>query len=463
MAVGESTAQANLIGTHAVVLGASIAGMAAARVLADHFERVTIIERDRLPAEPVSRTGIPQGRHIHVLLSSGRTILNRLFPGLEEDLARAGAPRQDGANDLAWLTPAGWAVRFPSQYVGHVATRPLLEWAVRQRLTAHPRIGIRDEQVAVGLLASDDRRRVLGVRLRPRERDDKAATEPLAADLTVDATGRGSRAARWLPDLGRAEPPRTEINAFLGYSSRLYRLAAVPARPWQGLYIQPNLPTDLRSGVLMRIENEAWICTLGGYTRDYPPTDEEGFLAFARSLRAPDLADAIADAEPLTSPIANRSSANVWHRYEQLARWPDGFIVLGDAVCAFNPVYGQGMSVAAKEAVLLDACLRAQRGRASGDVTGLTQGFQRQLASTIRPVWSIATSADLQVPGVEGGEVGRADRFLTWYVDRVIALATRDIAARRMLLAVQNLDRSPALLFHPRLVARLARARHGRS
>lgn len=456
-------AQASTGGTHAVVLGASIAGLAASRVLADHYARVTLVERDRLPTEPVARAGIPQGRHIHVLLSSGRTILNRLFPGLEEALGGAGAPLLDGADDLAWLTPAGWAVRFPSRYVGHVATRPLLEWAVRQRLAAHPGIAIREGQVAVGLLATEDRRRVRGVRLRPRERGDEAPPESLVADLVVDATGRGSRTARWLRDLGYAEPPRAEIDAFLGYASRLYRLTAVPDRPWQGLYIQPNLPADLRIGVLMRVEREAWMCTLGGYARDYPPTDEAGFLAFARGLRAPDLAGAIEDAEPLTPPVANRSSTNVWHRYDQLARWPEGLLALGDAACAFNPVYGQGMSVAAKGAMVLDACLREQRGRAHGDGTGLAREFQRKLAGTIRPVWSIATSTDLRVPGVEGARANRAERFLTWYVDRVVALSTSDITARRLLLAVQNLDRSPALLLHPRLLARLARARRGRA
>lgn len=450
---------------HAVVLGASIAGLVAARVLADHFDRVTVIERDHLPDAPVSRTGTPQARHVHVLLNSERTILHRLFPGLEEDLGRAGAPVVDGVNDLAWLTPAGWAIRYPSRYVGHAATRPLLEWAVRRRLERHPRVTIVEGQAANGLLASDDRRGVLGVRLRPRERGDGAeTTEQIEAELTVDASGRGSHARQWLRDLGYQEPPRTEINAFLGYASRLYRLPADPARTWQELYIQAKLPEDLRSGVLFRVENEAWICTLGGYARDYPPTDEEGFLAFARDLRSPELYAAIADAEPLTSPVANRSSANVWHHHEALARWPEGFVVLGDAVCAFNPVYGQGMSVAAKEAMALDACLRARRQRhASSAPAGLARRIQREIARTIRPVWAIATGVDVVVPGVEGGRVGRAAAFLHRYLDRVTRLATRDVFARQLLLEVQNLDRPATTLFHPRLVARVVRGRSGRA
>src|SRR5438105_1564624 len=179
----ESPAQRSASEGHAVVLGAGMAGLVAARVLADYFDRVTIVERDRLPPEPVPRVGIPQGRHIHVLLRSGRSILNRLFPGLEEALGQAGAPMVDGANDLAWLTPAGWAVRYPSTFVGRVATRPLLEWAVRQRLERHPRVSVVAEQTAVGILASDDRRGVLGVRLRPSERE---GSDPAEANLLAD-------------------------------------------------------------------------------------------------------------------------------------------------------------------------------------------------------------------------------------------------------------------------------------
>jgi 2-polyprenyl-6-methoxyphenol hydroxylase-like FAD-dependent oxidoreductase len=446
------------------VLGAGIAGLVAARVLADYFVRVTIVERDHLPTEPVARTGIPQGQHIHVLLRSGRSILNRLFAGLEDALGQAGAPIVDGANDLAWLTPGGWAIRYPSTFVGRAATRPLLEWTIRQRLERHPRISVRGERTAVGVLASDDRRRVVGVRLRFRARDDgtPAAEENVAADLTVDATGRGSRAPQWLRDLGYPEPPRTEINAFLGYASRLYRLPDNSTRAWQGLYIQAKVPTDLRSGALFRTENDSWLCTLGGYAKDYPPTDEQDFLAFARGLRVPDLYAAIADAEPLTPLVANRSSANVWRHYEMMARWPEGFVALGDAVCAFNPVYGQGMSVAVKEALVLDACLRQQQQRRPGsNPPGLAQQFQRKVATSIRPVWTIATSADVQVPGVEGGHPSRADGFLHWYLDRVIRLATRDVFAREILLEVQNLDRPTTLLFHPRLVARVAQGLRG--
>lgn len=448
---------------HAIVLGAGMAGLVAARVLTDHFDRVTIVEQDALPAAPAARHGTPQAHHVHVLLNSGKTILTRLFPGLTEDLEQSGVPRVDGINDLAWLTRAGWGIRYPSKYLAQPASRPLLEWIIRQRLVSNSRVQFLTESSAAELLASADRRRVLGVRLR-RHGESEGAMEQLTADLIVDTTGRGSRAVQWLRDLGYPEPPRTEINAHFGYTSRFFRLPPDPRRDWQALYIQADLPLHLRGGILMRLENDRWICTLGGYARNYPPTDEAGFLAFAQSLRSPRLFEAIKDGEPLSAPIANRSGANIWRHFERLSRWPDGFIIMGDAVCAFNPVYGQGMSVAAKEAMDLDASLRVQRQRRpDGDLTGFAARFQRQLPKTIQSVWTIATGEDVRVPGAEGGTSGRLAHFIHGYLDRVLQLTTEDIWARQALVEVLNLDQPALLLFHPRLIAKVILGPTGRT
>ncbi|HLZ07565.1 MAG TPA: 2-polyprenyl-6-methoxyphenol hydroxylase-like oxidoreductase, partial [Chloroflexota bacterium] len=203
------------------------------------------------------------------------------------------------------------------------------------------------------------------------------------------------------------------------------------------------------------LENDQWIATLGGTGKDYPPTDEAGYLAFARSLRSPLVFNAIENAEPLTDITATRSTSNLWRHFEKVPRWPDGFIVIGDAACAFNPVYGQGMSVAAKEAMVLDACLRQQLP--AGDLTGLASRFQKQLPRTIGPVWTLASGPDLRVPGVEGGQPRRSDRFVNWYVDRVVALSTEDIFAREFFFEVLNLNRPAATLFDPRLFVRVMR------
>jgi 2-polyprenyl-6-methoxyphenol hydroxylase-like FAD-dependent oxidoreductase len=448
---------------HAVVLGAGIAGLVAARVLADHFDRVTVVEQDQLPAEPAPRNGVPQSRHVHVLLNSGNCILEQLFPGLQDDLARGGSPLLDGLNDLAWLTPAGWGVRYRSQYLGRSAGRPLLEWTVRQRLVRDPRVSFVEQRSAVGLRASDDASRVIGVRIRPRSRggEDAGPEEQISAALVVDATGRGSRATTWLRELGYPEPPRTEIDAFLGYTTRFYRLPDDPTRDWQGLFLQAAVPRTLRGGLLLRLENDQWICTLGGYGKDYPPADEAGYLDYAGSLRSPMLYEAIREAEPISDIVATRSTKNVWRHYEKLSRWPEGLVAIGDAACAFNPVYGQGMSVAAKEAMVLDRLLREPR-RSDGDLTGLAWRFQQAIPTTIRPVWQIATGNDVRVPGAEGGRPTRADRFIHRYLDRVIQLTTEDVFARQLFMEVLQLDQPPSRLFHPRLLAKVILGPTGR-
>lgn len=443
--------------SRAIVLGAGIAGLVATRVLADHFEKVTIVDQEQLPTEAAPRNGVPQSRHVHLLLNSGRTIMNRFFPGFDDELGRAGAPLVDGIKDLAWLTSAGWSLRYPSRYRAYSASRPLIEHTIRQRLRVNPRVSWVEGQSALGLVASADGNRVSGVRVRTRH--GEATEETLGADLVVDATGRGSRATQWLRDLGYPEPERTEIDAHVGYSTRLYRQPTDLDLGWRGVYIQGKLPTILRGGVLLSLESETWIVTLAGFGRDYPPTDDEGFREFARSLRSPLIYDAIKDAEPLTPGVATRSTANVWRHYERLARWPEGFIAIGDAVCAFNPVYGQGMSVAAKEAVALDTALR-ERSRNGG--AGFARTFQKRIVREIAPVWTIATAEDVKTPGVEGGQPGRIDRFMGKYLERVIQLTTEDVFAQDIFRSVLNLDKPATAFFHPRLVAKVILGPTGR-
>jgi 2-polyprenyl-6-methoxyphenol hydroxylase-like FAD-dependent oxidoreductase len=431
-----------------------MAGLVAARVLADHFDRVTLVDRDRLPSDASSRPGVPQGSHVHILLMRGKLILEELFPGFQDELVAAGAPLVDGARDFAWLTPYGWGVRYPSGRIGVGCSRGLREATVRRRVAQNPRITFVEERTATGLVASEDRTRILGARLGPRNLDASGGgpTETVVADLVVDATGRGSKAARWLQDLGYPAPAETIVNPFLGYASRLYRVPDDPARDWKGTYDQGGADNP-RGGLLLPYENGRSIVTLGGVAKDYPPSGEDGFLAFARSLRSPLIYDAIKDAEPLTPITATRSTANVWRRYERLPRWPDRFVALGDAVCAFNPVYGQGMTVAAMEAMVLDKLLRVHRQRRpDGDLTGLAGRFQQSLPKTISPVWAIATGEDRRVPGAEGDPPSRAADLLHLYMQRVLRLGTFDTYARQVVLDVIGLLKPPAALFEPRLV-----------
>lgn len=452
-------------GSHALVVGGSMAGLLAARVLSDHFDRVTIVERDRFPSAPEYRAGVPQSRHLHVLLGRGLLLLEQHFPGIDAALLDRGAMVLEWPWDMLWLTSAGWSRRFHTGSTIVCASRELLEWCVRDRVSAIGNVRFLEEHDAIGLLATDEKTRVTGVQLRHRGAPDAepASTGALAADLVVDASGRHSRAPQWLEELGYDPPAETVVNSFLGYASRYYVRSAAADRDWKAMLLLSKPPSHMRGGGLFPIEGDRWIATLTGMGRDYPPTDEDGFLSFARSLRSPVLYEAIRDAEPLSPIRGYQRTENRLRHFERLERWPERFVVLGDAACAFNPVYGQGMTIAAQGATVLDDCLREQRSKHSGgDLVGLSRRFQQQLARTNAVAWLLATGEDRRYPTTEGGRTNPLTRLTQRYINRVTLVATQDPVVNRAFFSVVNLLAPPTTLFHPRIVARVIAAGHVR-
>jgi 2-polyprenyl-6-methoxyphenol hydroxylase-like FAD-dependent oxidoreductase len=435
---------------HAIVIGGSMAGLLAARVLSRHFERVTLIDRDRFPAEPVFRKGVPQSRHLHVLLGKGRTLLERFFPGLTDQMVAAGAPLLDFTQDALWQTAAGWCERFDSGEAPLLSSsRELLEHTVRDRLLRLGRVQVVEDTDVTGLTTTPDRSAVTGVTTRSRVRDGEERTAELAADLVVDASGRTSAVPRWLEALGYEPPEETIINSFLGYASRLYRIPDGWTADWRILFLQPSPPESRRGAGLFPIEGGRWIVTVAGAGRDYPPTDEAGFLEFARSLRTPLLYDVIKDAEPLSGISGYQRTENQRRFYERLQRRPERLLVTGDAVCAFNPIYGQGMTVAAQDAMALHRCLV----RAGADLTGLAERFQKAIAKGNNDVWLMAVGEDLRYPTTEGAKPDRLTRITNSYMDRVLSVAIRNPSVARELARVINLDASPYSLFKPTVLA----------
>jgi len=433
-------------GSHAVVAGGSMAGLLAACVLADHYDRVTLLERDRLPDAAEPRKGTPQARHIHVLLAAGRRVIEGLLPGFTADLFAAGAIDVDTLADIEWISPAGPGVRFASDLRMLGASRPLIEWGVRRRVLAHPKIHARTEVDVEALRVADGR--VVGVEIEDRSGSSRT-TEAIDADLVVDATGRASKAPRWLEAAGYPVPRETVINGFLGYATRTVRAPANWAGEWKGFYLQTAPPRCRRGGLIAPIEGGRYMVGLIGGGKDYPPTDEAEYVAFARSLPDPRLAAFLEASEPLTPIVGTKTSENRIRHYEELPRRPAGLLVTGDAVCAFNPVYGQGMSTAALGADALDRCLRAGR-------TNLEGRFQKELARSNARPWLMATGEDYRYAEAEGPKPGWTTRLAHGYLDRVIALATKDRGVRRKFMEVLHLIRSPNCLFTPDLLVRAA-------
>ena len=428
---------------HALVIGASMAGLLAAQTLLEHFEQVTIVERDRLPDTPRPRAGVPQARHAHILLVQGRRILEQLFPGLGDALIVDGAVLFDNSTDLRLRSRFGWMPRIPSALQSISCSRDLLEYHVRRRVLAAPGIRLLEQHDVAGLIADATGTGVAGVRVRSRAEPERRL-EPLFADLVVDASGRGSRVADWLAELGFERPASSTVDAHVAYATGIYERPAGHVADWKVLAVGP-LPSIPRTGGVYSIEGGRWIVTLAGYEHDHPPRDEAGFLAFAASLASPLVYRTIRDAR-LLGPISGyqRTENHVRH-FERLRRWPERFVALGDAVCCFNPAYGQGMTNAAIGAQLLSRELQAGGPR-------VAQRYQRRLAQHNRTAWSMATGSDFEFASTTGTRPGPAGRLAQWYTARLIATAVDRPQIYLRFAEVVHFVRPPETLGHPRVL-----------
>ncbi len=427
---------------HAIVIGSSLAGLLAARSLSDHFERVTVLDRDTLPDNPEPRKGVPQATHVHVLLRRGMLILEELLPGLDAELAQAGAPSINWTSDFVNFTPAGWGPRFPSTFITRACSRGLLEYTVRRRVAARSNITFEARCEAIGLLTNEDRSHVTGVNVNYRDRMSDARSD-LRGDLIVDASGRTSHILNWLIELGYMPPTETIVNSHLGYATRVYQRPPHFTADWRVMIIRARPPYGTRGGLIYPVEGDHWMVNLGGAGEEQPPTDEQAFLDFTRTFIHPALYEAIKDAEPISPVYGYRRTENRWRHYEQLARWPENFVVLGDAAYAFNPIYGQGMTLAGLEAQALDRWLRTPQG-------GLD--FQKSLAKVVRLPWLMATNEDSRTPGVEGNDAPTGfDRFLRRYIDEVLWLTSSDAVTFETFMHVTHLVATPGALMKPHI------------
>jgi 2-polyprenyl-6-methoxyphenol hydroxylase-like FAD-dependent oxidoreductase len=426
---------------HAVVLGGSMAGLLAARVLADRYRRVTVVERDQLGRDLVSRRGVPQGRHLHALHPRGADILEELFPGLQAEMAEHGAITGDVLAECRIMLSGHRFARAPMGQPGLFATRPFIEGHVRARLREMPSVALQDDTDIAGLTTTADRTRVTGVRIAPHT-GHPATVE---ADLVVDATGRGSRTPRWLEELAYERPTEDRVEIGLSYTTRTFRLRP-DAVGTDKLILIGSTPANPRAGVLVGLEDGRHMVTLAGILGDHPPTEREAFTTFAASLLFPDIADALAGATPCeVDGLEYRFPASIRRRYERLDHFPRGLLVLGDAVCSFNPVYGQGMTTAALQALVL-------RARLTGSEEPDAIRYFRGAARVIDSPWDIAVGADLAYPGVPGRRTTQV-RLVNAYLPRLHAAATTDTELGAAFMRVLGLlDRPEGLMRPDRLV-----------
>ena len=436
---------------HAVVVGGSVAGLLMASALSEAFESVTIYDRDSLPDNAEPRRGVPQGRHAHALHGRGADALGELLPGFWDDMVAAGGLTGDAQTDVAWYLDGYRLKPARSGLTGMALTRPTLEHLIRRRTAALPNVKIAECVDVTSLLTEDGR--VTGVRIRPSGRDTVTADpaeEPVAADLVVDATGRGSRAATWLAELGFPVPRTSQVRAGVVYVSRHYRSEPAQIDGLIGALTTPY-PGQPRAAVVLRQEGSKFVVVLAGMVGEDPPMDEAGMLAFADSVDCPEVTEVLRTSPPLNDPVKMRFPASVRHHYEALGRYLDGFLVAGDALSCLNPVYGQGMTIAALEALALKALL------AAGVTEGLPRRYFRATGKLVAEAWSTSAIGDLRFPEAEGKR-RPVDRLINAYLERYRAAASVDATLGTAFLRVANTIDPPTRLLSPGRVVRVFRS-----
>ncbi len=425
------------------MIGAGMAGLVTARVLSDRFARVTVLDRDTLGDETGPRRGVPQGAHPHILLASGLRELTELFPGLDDELTALGGVRFDTGVGLCSYR---YGRRWPGEPTGLdlvSITRPRLESTVRERVLALPGVTIRDQVAVSGLTGRDGT--VTGVVLDSGETVDAA--------LVVDCTGRGARSDRWLAALGLPAPEQTEFKIAVSYASRFYTRKPGDLPGWQAVFTLPTPPHEKVDGLVLPVEGDRWLIGIGGWHLSDPPTDAESLERYARALPDPAVAEVMSRATPLSEVTTFRFPSSRRRHFERLDRVPGGYLALGDAICSFNPIYGQGMTCAAREATALGAALDRHDGHAR---PAMVREFYTAAASIVQTPWRLAAGGDLAYPETTGPR-SRASTIKNWYARRVAYASQVDAEINATYSAVQHLVVPLDVLTRPRFVLRVLR------
>ncbi|MGE2836511.1 FAD-dependent oxidoreductase [Mycobacterium sp. SMC-4] len=371
---------------HAIVIGASLAGSCAARVLSDFADHVSVLDRDALPDRPMQRAAVPQGRHVHLLMARGAQEFEALFPGLLDDMVAAGVPILENRPDCIHFGAAGHVLgtrhRLRDEFTAYVPSRPHLEWQLRTRVTALPNVTVVHRGVEQPVFAGH---RVTGVRT-----EDGGTLE---ADLVIDATGRGTRLPSWLQQWGFARPQEETVQVGIGYASVALQIP-------DGLIAEKvvvagaSREQPLGLGMLC-YEDGTWGLTTFGVGKVPPPNDFDGMRELARQHLPAHIVAALGQAQPLSDVALHKYPTSRWRRYEKLEHFPDGILPFGDAVASFNPTFGQGMTMTSLQARHLQQALRGPRDE-------LAPTFLRATAKTTYPVWMMNAIGDLTLHRAEG-------------------------------------------------------------
>jgi flavin-dependent dehydrogenase len=423
----------------AVIIGGGIAGKLAARVLADYFQEVTILERDQEPKGPIPRKGAPQGEHLHALLFAGHNGLEKLFPGITEKFHSGGAVKINSTKELVWFHHGVWKLRFDGGHSTTLQTRPHLEWHIHQSIKNLPNLIIQYNQVVQNYLVNENR--IVGVELG----DGSTQT----ADLIVDASGVSSLSTSWLNNQG-IHIPTDKVKIGLSYISKSYQLADSADKDWAIKLIYPNPPQEKIGGTISKVEGNRHIVTLIGYHNEIKEKevlkDDSNFIELAKKLPKPDIYEEIKNAAPLSKTSVYKVPHITWNHVDQIKNLPEGLLLIGDTICRIDPVFGQGMSIAVLEALALQKLFQK-----SQNIKQITKSFHKRAEKIISPIWSMVIAEDFRYPETAGKKpFGLA--IQQWYAKNMFLLSSQNQFVYNSFVKVMNLVSPITILMHPKII-----------
>jgi 2-polyprenyl-6-methoxyphenol hydroxylase-like FAD-dependent oxidoreductase len=427
----------------ALIIGGGISGKLAARVLADFFEEVLILERDQEPTGPSPRKGAPQGEHLHALLFAGQNGLESLFPGITERFHSGGAAKINSTKELAWFHHGVWKLRFDGPYSTTLQSRPHLEWIIEQAIKAIPNINVQYNLVVENYIYDEDENRLKGVTCNGKS---------FTADLIVDASGVSSFSTNWLTNRN-INIPEEKVKIGLTYITKTFQLDESKVRDWAIKIVYPNPPEEKIGGTISRIEGNRYIVTINGYHNKIDDKEmlnkDFGFLDLAKKLPKPDIYQEIKDATSLSKTSVYKVPQITWKHFEKAKNLPDGLLLIGDTICRIDPVFGQGMSIAVLEALALQKMFNKDT-----NLQRITKKFHRQSKNIISPIWRMVLAEDFRYSETTGKKPAGLS-VQQWYAKKVFLLSSQDLFTYDSFVKVMNLVKPITILMHPKIIIRV--------
>lgn len=441
----------------AIVIGASISGLVNAKVLSKHFDKVIVLEKDKLNQNflPEHRKGLPQAHHQHILLMKGRQLFEKIFPGFDDELAQMGSPELSYSNDVALYVGHGKLPRFPSNLKVRPSRRIWIDSLVRKRIAFLSNVEIKSNIQVKRLAFDPDFNRITGVLYQYQEDADQLNEHKedfLSAELVIDCSGRGSKINKWLKELSFSDIPKTEVDPKLGYASCLLDIPET-YNGVRNIEVAPHVPDNPRAAGLWEVEKGTWLLTLIGMTGKYPPSDISGFKAFSDALPTPSISNILEQAQVISDIQSFRGTKNIWRHFETMSSYPHGLLVMGDALCAFNPLHGQGLTLIAQSAEILEQAL--YKGCVVNFSDTWSQSVYRKLNRVFISAWMFAVSEDMRWPETIGRKVDWKLKLAYRYTDLLLKTCQYSEHTTQVCLSVANMIKSPLSLIHPGILLRI--------